>query len=361
MQLYEDEGLCAFSYGTGGQPPIASYYLAREAQRLHPDSLKTIVLDASLLRSVLPTQRYQQVFDTMPLNATKVEAVSTYANLEDDEATGVKAGFHRLNNTISYLFPLLEYHARWAEIQKLDYVKGDFPDQDYLRGFVLYTSRYVDNDRYDPQSTPEYALDTKVTPTVFPGEPVEYFNKLADFCEEKDIRLVLMKTPASNWTSADSLAARQLAQERGVEFLDFNFGDLLDELDYNRALDSVDGVHLNKWGAAKLTRSIGRYLVEKCGATDVRGDSRYAYMDELLAEYKEIALDPVRLVEADDVCDYLDMAMDPNADYSILVTVQGDGVTSLTAAQRHRLRKLGLGVLADRFRCRRASCASPRR
>ena len=50
MELYENNGVCAYNLGTEQQPLLASYYWLLEADRLHNETLKTVVLDTSMLR-----------------------------------------------------------------------------------------------------------------------------------------------------------------------------------------------------------------------------------------------------------------------------------------------------------------------
>ena len=47
-ELYRDYGICSYNLGTEQQPVMASYYWMLEAERLHADSLKTVVIDASM-------------------------------------------------------------------------------------------------------------------------------------------------------------------------------------------------------------------------------------------------------------------------------------------------------------------------
>ena len=42
-ELYEDYGICAYNLATEQQPVLASYYWLEEAERLHGDTLKTVV------------------------------------------------------------------------------------------------------------------------------------------------------------------------------------------------------------------------------------------------------------------------------------------------------------------------------
>lgn len=45
MELYEEEGICAYNLGTELQPMLASYYWLEEAYRLHSMTLKTVIVD----------------------------------------------------------------------------------------------------------------------------------------------------------------------------------------------------------------------------------------------------------------------------------------------------------------------------
>ena len=78
MQMYEDYGLCAYDFGSSGQPVLASYFWLREAYRLHGESLKNVCMDVSILRKNEKFEWYEAAIDPMKLSLLKVQAVYEY-------------------------------------------------------------------------------------------------------------------------------------------------------------------------------------------------------------------------------------------------------------------------------------------
>ena len=51
MALYDEFGICAYNLASVKQPMLGSYYWVEETYRLHPESLKVVLLDVSILRN----------------------------------------------------------------------------------------------------------------------------------------------------------------------------------------------------------------------------------------------------------------------------------------------------------------------
>ena len=103
-------------------------------------------------------------------------------------------------------------------------------------------------------------------------------------CEEKGVEFILIKAPTNNWQYYwyDEWEAQIVAwaNENGVDY--YNFIPLAEEIGLDWSTDTYDaGVHLNVYGAEKLTSYFGKLLVEKYGFVDRRGD---AELDTVWAE-----------------------------------------------------------------------------
>ena len=111
-ELYRDYGVCSYNLGTEQQPMMASYYWLLEAERLHSKTLKTVILDTSMLRRTPDDAFYQKALDGMRFSSVKVQAVMDYAE--------------NFNDALSYLVPVLEYHTRWDSIDVTDFEKKNY-------------------------------------------------------------------------------------------------------------------------------------------------------------------------------------------------------------------------------------------
>lgn len=333
MELYDAYGICSYNLGTEGQPMLASYYWLEEAYRLHSGSLRTVVLDISSLRRSSDLSFYRKAIDGMKLSPVKIRAVQAYV---DDPS-----------EVLSYLLPLSSYHTRWNSLTTQDFVSSEYIAKDYLRGYYFRSDLALENDPNILDYIPTYTVDTSAAQTQFDTKSLYYLKQTIDFCQEHSLQLVLIKAPmVGHWSSANHNAAQAIADDYGLEFLDFTFDPLLSEIDYNPATDSFDVAHMNYYGAKKLSLWLGQYLVDHCGATDVRGMPHYAYLEQQLQDYRENVSDYISLIALTDPVDYISQLCQ-NEDYTIFIMAKDDASSALTEEQRAAFRELGLEKLSE--------------
>lgn len=141
IELYREYGICAYNLGTEQQPLMTSHYWLLETERLHKETLDTVVLDASMLRRTPIDEVYQKSLDGMRLSKVKLQALMDYTE--------------NINDVITYLFPALEYHSRWSSIDVSDYEKKDYTVNRSSRGYNFVLGRLLDKYQYDEIKMPE--------------------------------------------------------------------------------------------------------------------------------------------------------------------------------------------------------------
>ena len=99
-------------------------------------------------------------------------------------------------------------------------------------------------------------------------------DKIRNLCNERQIRLILVKSPANSWKywwyDEWDIEVRDYAERYGLDYYNF-IGDEKIGIDWSR--DTYDGgAHLNTNGAEKLTRYFGKMLREKYGLADRRNE-----------------------------------------------------------------------------------------
>lgn len=334
MEMYAQNGICSYNLASSSQPIIMSYYWTKEAHRLHNGTMDTVVLDVSMLRRKSTEEDYRKALDGMASDSpVKKEAIQSLTNGPIEY--------------LSYQFPMFGYHDRWASVNYTDFVKYGTELEDYARGYFMEFSKIFD--QYDAQSipVPTQIINPDAEPSTFENESLYYFNKLADFCKENGIKLVLCKTPSpSNWSSGDHNGVQELADAYDLDFLDLEIEPALSELEYCPPLDSKDlDKHLNYYGAAKLSSWMGNYLAQNCGNRDVRGDERYAFMDRQLENYVRKVVQMAEATKSVDVADYLQKVITGD-NYTVMIAVKDDATVNLTTAQRMAFAQLGLSKLA---------------
>ncbi|MCD8082491.1 MAG: hypothetical protein LUE86_02915 [Clostridiales bacterium] len=331
-ELYEDYGICSCNLGTSRQPMLASYYWLEEAYRLHSETLDTIVLDVSMLRKESPEANYHQALDHMKLSSVKLHAIKKWAD-DFDEA-------------LSYLFPIFSYHERWKSLTETDFEKSEEEANISSRGYWFTTTRTIDKvSSYSEIALPLYIPDEGAVETEFNSEALYYLEKMITFCEEKSIKLVLTKTLQNGWNFSNHNGAEAIAEEYGLDFIDFNFEPYLLEVGFNYSTDFYDSnTHMNYYGATKFTNWFGNYLIEECDNCDVRGDERYAFMEDELADYhRNIA--SIKLNEMTDPVEYISYLMEQD-DYVIFISAKDEASSKLTQTQRDMFASMGLEKLS---------------
>ncbi len=337
MQLYEDYGICAYDLSTDSQPVLASYYLLEEAYRLHSETLETVVLDMSMIKRDPNISFYHVALDSLEIALPKLRSIKAYSdNFEDF-----------MQNTV----PLLSYHERWKELTDSDFLKYGYEAEVCIRGYNYNTSQWVSgvND-FSTISMPLVINDQKEDDEIIDDTALSYFEKIVDFCDENSIQLVLIKTP-TDWTSANHNAVQNLADLCGLDFIDFNVEPFYSETGFNFAEDLVvpsdlTNLHVNYYGAQKLTDYLGQYLIEQCGNKDVRGNDNYAFMEEELSDYNQYVSFRQSILNAADPCDYIEAALD-NGNCTIFISVKDDAASALTEEQRAYFESIGLIELSQ--------------
>ncbi len=333
MTLYEEYGICAYNLGNSGQPVSQSYFWLQEAYKTQSESLKTVVFDVSIMKTDLREEYYRTATENMKLSSLKYNAISSYTS--------------DLNQTISYMFPMFSYHTRWNELTSADFEVPTSMLYTWSRGQCFSTDTPFETLATEELMVWDYTLDESAKTYELDKEGIEYFEKMLSFCEENSLELILIKTPNPlTWNSSDHNTFEAFAKEYGVDFLDFNYAPLLDELDYDCMFDSMDGIHLNYYGAQKFASWFGNYLIENGYAHDIRGEEKYAFMEEELAEYKDEIESLVSIRECTDPVDYLYLASQKD-NYITFITVKTDATKELTNSQRQGFANLGLEKLSQ--------------
>ncbi len=340
MVLYEEYGISAYDLSTDDQPLLASYYWLEEAYRCQSETLDTVVLDASMLLQDAEIAYYHKALDPMRFSMNKMHAVRAYS--ED------------FSDFVSNLFPLLSYHDRWEEITGEDFLKIVREPETFARGYTYIPYQWITS-LTDESVIPAPLLvaDEDAGTIGMNEESLDYFRQMVSFCEEHEISFVLITLP-TGWTSEEHNTIQSLADEYGLDYLDFNLDPLYSETDFNMASDVMvpteeeiywSDMHANFYGAAKITERLGQYLVEECGNRDVRGDEKYAFMEDELKEYSRYSAE-IKLGEIEDLTDYLSYLLGEE-DYEIFISVKEDAAAALTDEQREYFASIGLMELAD--------------
>lgn len=314
MQLYDDTGICSYNLGMEDQPMMASYYWLKECHSYHPDTLKNVILDTSMLRRNPEEAAFRKAFDQMHYGEVKKEAIG---DLTDD-----------LNGYLNYMIPLLSFHDRWKSLEKSDIKKFTLSANTCSRGYDLLFGKYINTTLSSDIAAPLYYPDDTVTPFTPNKTSLDYLEKINGYCNDNGLKLILVRTCClRDWGSDKYNGVSAIADELGVPYVDFNCEPFLSETDFNFATDTTDGEHLNYYGASKQTGYIGSYLLENCTCTDIRNKEGYSFMSKESEESGNHYLYPALLDKINLYEDYMNAAsksgytVSSNSDPSGSITV----------------------------------------
>lgn len=250
--LYEKYGIRSFVRGSPSQSVAQSYFLLCET--LKYEKPRAVVFSVyALCKDGRPREAYNRMtLDGMRLSREKVLAVR--ASMNDGESMA------------SYFLPLLRFHSRIFELEGEDFKYM------FERPTVSHNG---------------YFLETAVVPGegqsgndgegggAIPSENLAYLEAMADVCRESGVELILVKTPISSWRypwfeETDRELAR-FAESKNLSY--YNLIECADEIGVDMARDTYDGgLHLNLYGAEKVSVFLGAILRDDHGITGEKDD-----------------------------------------------------------------------------------------
>ena len=270
--LFEEYGIPSFVRGSSQQTVWQSYHILEET--LERETPKAIVFNVLALK----------------YGETDRESISRMA-LEDMEWSGykldaIKASMTEEESLLSYFLPILRYHSRWSELDGDDF-KHAFDKHDDIthQGYLMQTGI----DPVDPSSTetPKTLIDTDL-----PARAIEYLDKMADLCKENGVELILVKAPTNSvkyyWYPEWDAQMVSYAEQNSLAYYSMIGKD--EEIGLDWSTDTYDkGLHLNVYGAEKVTSYFGKILAENHGIPDHRSDSELSALwgERIDAYYKE--------------------------------------------------------------------------
>ena len=262
ITLWEEYGITSCIRGSAQQLIWQSYYLMEETFRYEtPDVMVFNVLSmkysspASTGRADQREAYNRMTLDGMRWSFSKWNSIQ--ASMTDMEKE--KGG------AMLYLFPLLRYHDRWSQLTGEDFrylfSRDALTDNGYLMqvGVNPYTTEHAERPLVD-YSFAENCWD--------------YLDRMRRLCEEHGTQLVLIKAPSLSPIWWDQWDAQIEEYAQAHDLLYINFLNYQDEIGIDWNTDTYDtGLHLNVYGAEKLSNYFGQLLIEECGLTDHRADA----------------------------------------------------------------------------------------
>ena len=250
VTLWQEYGITSYIRGSAQQLIWQSYYLLEEMLRREtPEAVVFNVL------SVKYDKPQNEAYNRMSIDGMRWSSSKWNA---------IRASMTQEEQAITYLVPLLRYHSRWNELSEEDLTYLFRRDRVGYNGYLMQTGvRPVTS---MPQITPleDYTISSIC---------MDYLDKMRLLCEDYGVELILIKAPSIYpiWYEEWDAQIAAYADTHGLAY--YNLYAMSEEIGIDWERDTYDaGLHLNVWGAEKLSAYFGRLLTERHGVTSQRGD-----------------------------------------------------------------------------------------
>ena len=257
--LWEEYGISAYLRGNAQQLVWHSYYMLEDTLRYETPEVVVFNVLALMYGEPQKEAYNRMALDGMEWSPVKAEAIRSSMTEEEEFLT--------------YLFPFFRYHSRWSELTEEDFTYA-YRDKPLVSdsGYLMQTDVVPEDLENQPDPTP--LLDT-----ALPATAMEYLDRMVALCREKGIEPVLIKAPTNyfryHWYDEWEEQIDAYAAEHGLAY--YNFMDEKEAVGLDMSVDTYDaGIHLNVYGAEKLTRYFGEILRDKHHTPDRRGDEKAA-------------------------------------------------------------------------------------
>ncbi len=269
ITLWEEYGITACIRGSAQQTIWQSYYLLEETFRY--ETPRVVVFNVLAMKYDTPestgSAQKREAYNRMTLDTMKWSFSKWNA---------IRASMTEEESIASYLFPILRYHDRWSQLADEDVQYWFRREAVSHNGYLMQKGIRPVGDAYAEPPLADYDF----------GENSWYYlEKMRSLCEEKDVRLVLIKAPSLSpvWHSQWESQIQEYAEENGILYL--NMLRHVEEIGIDWTHDTYDaGLHLNVWGAEKASKWLGRILADRCGVPDRREDGEIRALWERKAE-----------------------------------------------------------------------------
>ena len=271
--LWENYGINSYIRGSAQQLIWQSYYLLEDSLRY--EKPKVVVFNVLSMKYNEPQN---EAYNRMTLEGMKWSV---------SKINSIKASMCEDESMIEYVFPILRYHSRWNELTADDWK-------------YLFKKKKVSHNGYYMR------CDVKPAGNVPPGTPLpdysfgstayEYLDKMTQLCKENDIELVLIKAPSlyPYWYDEWDSQIVEYAAEHDLIYI--NLLECQEDIGLNFDEDTYDGgLHLNVYGATKLSDYFGKWLMENTSLTDRRGED--AQLDKAWEEKSKFYYDEKKRME----------------------------------------------------------------
>lgn len=248
--LWEEYGINSYIRGSAAQYIGHSYYLLKEM--LRRESPRAVVFNVLAVKYESPQK---ESYNRMTLDGMKLSL---------DKISAFYSGRLKKEQLIEYIFPILRFHSRWKELDRNDF---SFAFEDLTvshNGYLMNVNIKKLTTLPKPKPLPDYKINETAR---------YYLDKMRELCSEKGVELILIKAPIlyPHWYDEWDSEIKEYADKNGLRYI--NFLELQDETEIDYSKDTYDGgLHLNIYGAEKMSMFLGKILRDELGFVNRHGE-----------------------------------------------------------------------------------------
>lgn len=362
MEIYKEYGLVSYNLGTSLQGILESYALIRKV--LAEQNPRVVVLDVSSLFFSYPTYgngvAWEYLKTSLPSIRDTAELILDHSIEENPEK---KVRYLLTSDFWDQVLSMDYIGSRWKDLTYTDFRDTFFRSDYYSAGYFLCPVCAASQGAETMNKLAEEFADDTVS-RLYKYENYVYYDKeetnplydpkiadenarilrdISELCKEAGSELLLVKYPVINnpitypsaWTKIKSEKMKEFSENNDYEFLDLLY-DADINIDY--AHDFVDGgVHLNYYGARKVSLFLGKYLKDHYNLLEGQYNVFDANMKmyDTLTELAEIMLET-------DLPRYISKLRERTDDVIICMAASDDISVELNDQVIDAMRSLGL-------------------
>lgn len=277
ITLYEEYGITSYIRGSAQQLIWQSYYLMEETFKY--ETPKVMIFNVLSMKYNTPEstgnsghrEAYNRMnLDGMRWSSSKWKSISASLTKEEKEWGG----------KWSYVFPILRYHDRWSQLKSEDFKYIFKRDKVSDNGYLMQVNIKPVTAEHVEKPIADYS---------FADNCWEYLDAMKELCEKHGTELVLIKAPSLSpvWWNQWDKQIEEYANENGLLYI--NFLEYQNEIGIDWNTDTYDtGLHLNVYGAEKLSSYFGKILKDNFDLQDRRNDAEISKLwEEKINTYNE--------------------------------------------------------------------------
>lgn len=273
LELCKDYGISAYTRGSSTQAPAITYMNIKEAYKYQ--NPKFVIMGVSSLFYEYDVDEYEGPL----MRGTEDKKFS----MEKIEVAKYIAENSEKQKSLNYIFPIFYYHDRWKSLTARDISNKLHIPYDYMRGqFTVYEINSIE---------PRDIVHKTDKEEKFNEDSWAWYEKAIDYCNEQGTEVIVVYMPTKNWSYGRYLTIKQLMDSKGVEYLDFNLENMLENINVNWDTDFYNEGHVNLIGAEKITDYIGQYIIDNYSNINwhkIEGNEKQKMEEDFLRYEKDL-------------------------------------------------------------------------